>query len=236
MRCDLTLLCWQNGVLKRDFVSSLKNTQMLDLYSFDTPNGLKIKMMLHECEAEYNFHSINILKNEQFAEDFLRISPNNKIPALVDSAGPDGQAISLFESGAILIYLGEKYARCYPQAERARLEVLQWLMFQMGGLGPFLGQAHHFLRFAPEKIPYAMDRYRNEAARLYKVMDARLSVTEWLAAGEYSIADIACYPWIYSHKWQEQDLDDYPNLQRWFTAIANREATQAAFADMAERN
>ena len=209
---------------------------MLDLYSFDTPNGLKIKMMLHECEAEYNFHSINILKNEQFAEDFLRISPNNKIPALVDSAGPDGQAISLFESGAILIYLGEKYARCYPQAERARLEVLQWLMFQMGGLGPFLGQAHHFLRFAPEKIPYAMDRYRNEAARLYKVMDARLSVTEWLAAGEYSIADIACYPWIYSHKWQEQDLDDYPNLQRWFTAIANREATQAAFADMAERN
>ena len=174
---------------------------MLDLYSFDTPNGLKIKMMLHECEAEYNFHSINILKNEQFAEDFLRISPNNKIPALVDSAGPDGQAISLFESGAILIYLGEKYARCYPQAERARLKVLQWLMFQMGGLGPFLGQAHHFLRFAPEKIPYAMDRYRNEAARLYKVMDTRLSVTEWLAAGEYSIADIACYPWIYSHKW-----------------------------------
>ena len=209
---------------------------MLDLYSFDTPNGLKIKMMLHECEAEYNFHSINILKNEQFAEDFLRISPNNKIPALVDSAGPDGQAISLFESGAILIYLGEKYARCYPQAERARLEVLQWLMFQMGGLGPFLGQAHHFLRFAPEKIPYAMDRYRNEAARLYKVMDTRLSANEWLAAGEYSIADIACYPWIYSHKWQEQDLADYPNLQRWFTAIASRAATQAAFADMAERN
>ena len=209
---------------------------MLDLYSFDTPNGLKIKMMLHECEAEYNFHSINILKNEQFAEDFLRINPNNKIPALVDSAGPDGQAISLFESGAILIYLGEKYARCYPQAERARLEVLQWLMFQMGGLGPFLGQAHHFLRFAPEKIPYAMDRYRNEAARLYKVMDARLSVTEWLAAGEYSIADIACYPWIYSHKWQEQDLADYPNLQRWFTAIGSRAATQAAFAGMAERN
>ena len=209
---------------------------MLDLYSFDTPNGLKIKMMLHECEAEYKFHSINILKNEQFTEDFLRISPNNKIPALVDSAGPDGQAISLFESGAILIYLGEKYARCYPQAERARLEVLQWLMFQMGGLGPFLGQAHHFLRFAPEKIPYAMDRYRNEAARLYKVMDTRLSANEWLAAGEYSIADIACYPWIYSHKWQEQDLDDYPNLQRWFTAIASRAATQAAFADMAERN
>ena len=209
---------------------------MLDLYSFDTPNGLKVKMMLHECEAEYNFHSINILKNEQFAEDFLRISPNNKIPALVDSAGPDGQAISLFESGAILIYLGEKYARCYPQAERARLEVLQWLMFQMGGLGPFLGQAHHFLRFAPEKIPYAMDRYRNEAARLYKVMDTRLSVTEWLAAGEYSIADIACYPWIYSHKWQEQDLGDYPNLQRWFTAIASRAATKAAFAGMAERN
>ena len=209
---------------------------MLDLYSFDTPNGLKIKMMLHECEAEYNFHSINILKNEQFAEDFLRISPNNKIPALVDSAGPDGQAISLFESGAILIYLGEKYARCYPLAERARLEVLQWLMFQMGGLGPFLGQAHHFLRFAPEKIPYAMDRYRNEAARLYKVMDTRLSANEWLAAGEYSIADIACYPWIYSHKWQEQDLADYPNLQRWFTAIASRAATQAAFADMAERN
>ena len=209
---------------------------MLDLYSFDTPNGLKVKMMLHECEAEYNFHSINILKNEQFAEDFLRISPNNKIPALVDSAGPDGQAISLFESGAILIYLGEKYARCYPQAERARLEVLQWLMFQMGGLGPFLGQAHHFLRFAPEKIPYAMDRYRNEAARLYKVMDTRLSANEWLAAGEYSIADIACYPWIYSHKWQEQDLADYPNLQRWFTAIASRAATQAAFADMAERN
>ena len=209
---------------------------MLDLYSFDTPNGLKIKMMLHECEAEYKFHSINILKNEQFTEDFLRISPNNKIPALVDSAGPDGQAISLFESGAILIYLGEKYARCYPQAERARLEVLQWLMFQMGGLGPFLGQAHHFLRFAPEKIPYAMDRYRNEAARLYKVMDTRLSANEWLAAGEYSIADIACYPWIYSHKWQEQDLADYPNLQRWFTAIASRAATQAAFADMAERN
>ena len=209
---------------------------MLNLYSFDTPNGLKIKMMLHECEAEYSLHSINILQNEQFAEDFLRISPNNKIPALVDSAGPDGKAISLFESGAILIYLGEKYARCYPQAERARLEVLQWLMFQMGGLGPFLGQAHHFLRFAPEKISYAMDRYRNEAARLYKVMDTRLSTNEWLAAGEYSIADIACYPWIYSHKWQEQELSDYPNLQRWFTAIANRAATQAAFEGMAERN
>ena len=209
---------------------------MLDLYSFDTPNGLKIKMMLHECEAQYNLHSINILQSEQFAEDFLRISPNNKIPALVDSSGPDGHAISLFESGAILIYLGEKYARCYPQAERARLEVMQWLMFQMGGLGPFLGQAHHFLRFAPEKIPYAMDRYRNEAARLYKVMDTRLSSNEWLAAGEYSIADIACYPWIYSHKWQEQELSDYPNLQRWFTTIANRAATQAAFEGMAERN
>ena len=209
---------------------------MFDLYSLDTPNGLKIKLMLEECGCTYNFHKIDILKGDQFQPDFLKISPNNKIPALVDSDGPYSEPISLFESGAILIYLGEKYERLLPSAPRPRLETLQWLMFQMGGIGPFLGQAHHFRQFAPETIPYAIERYTKEATRLYQVMDTRLSQEPWLAAGEYTIADLACYPWICSYKWQGQELSDYPNLQRWFQAITERPATAKVYAQVPARS
>ena len=209
---------------------------MLDLYSLDTPNGLKIKLMLAECEVAYNFHRIDIMQGDQFKPEFLRISPNNKIPALVDSDGPDGQPISLFESGAILIYLADKYAKLYPQAARERLEVLQWLMFQMGGVGPFLGQAHHFRKFAPEQIPYAIERYTKEAGRLYQVMNQRLAHNEWLAAGQYSIADLACYPWIRSYKWQGQEIDDFPDLKRWFTNIEARSATKQVYAEVPARD
>lgn len=199
---------------------------MIDLYSWATPNGHKVHIMLEELNLPYRVHAVDIGKGDQFEPGFLKISPNNKIPAIVDPDGPDGKPISVFETGAILIYLAENTAsELLPKELRQRMQVLQWLMFQMGGLGPMLGQAHHFRVYAPEKIPYAYDRYTNEAARLYGVMDRRLGEAEFLG-DSYSIADIACFPWIRSHERQGQDLNDFPNLKRWFETIRSRPAVQ----------
>lgn len=207
---------------------------MIDVYSWPTPNGHKVHIALEELGLEYNVHGINIGQGDQFDADFLRISPNNKIPAITDSEGPDGEPISLFESGAILIYLAEKTGRLMPQDTRARYETLEWLMFQMGGLGPMLGQAHHFRQYAPEPIDYAINRYTNEASRLYGVMDRRLAARDWLAGGEYTIADIACYPWIRPHENQGQSLTDFPNLKRWYDVISDRAAVQRGVAVLAD--
>lgn len=183
-------------------------------------------MMLEECGLAYRAIPVNIGAGEQFRPDFLAISPNNKIPAIVDPDGPDGAPMSVFESGAILVYLASKTGRFLPASDRAKFEVLQWLMFQMGGVGPMLGQAHHFRLYAPEKIPYAIDRYTNEARRLYGVIDRRLSQSEWLGGAEYSIADIATFPWLRSWENQGVVLDEYPHLKRWFDTIAARPAVQ----------
>jgi len=198
----------------------------IDVFSWPTPNGHKVHIMLEECNLAYQAIPVNIGAGEQFRPEFLAISPNNKIPAIVDPEGPDGQPISVFESGAILVYLAGKTGRFLPRGDRARYEVLQWLMFQMGGVGPMLGQAHHFRMYAPEKIQYAIDRYSNEAKRLYGVIDRRLEKSEWLGGAEYSIADIATFPWLRS--WQNQGivLEDYPHLKRWFDTIAARPAVQ----------
>jgi len=199
---------------------------MIDLYSWPTPNGHKVHIMLEECGLNYTVHGIDIATGAQFDPAFLKISPNNKIPAIVDHDGPQGSPISLFESGAILIYLAEKTnSDLLPKEPQKRYEVLQWLMFQMGGLGPMLGQAHHFRNYAPQKVEYGIDRYTKEATRLYGVMEKRLSEAAYLA-GDYSIADIACLPWIRSYKNQGQDLDDYPNLKRWFLTIKERPAVR----------
>lgn len=199
---------------------------MIDLYSWCTPNGHKVHIALEELGLEYRVHAINIGKGDQFEEAFLRISPNNKIPAIVDSDGPGGGEFHLFESGAILIYLAEKAGALLPQQPRDRYRTLEWLMFQMGGLGPMLGQAHHFRQYAPETIDYAVKRYTNETARLYRVMDRRLAECAYLAGEDYTIADIASFPWIRSHDKQGQRLEDYPNLKRWFEAIEARPAVQ----------
>ncbi len=198
---------------------------MIDLYTWSTPNGRKASIMLEETGLPYAVHRINIGQSDQFKPEFLAISPNNKIPAIVDSEGPDGGPYSLFESGAILIYLADKTGKLMPAAPAARYRVLQWLMFQMGGVGPMFGQAHHFLRFAKEKIPYAMRRYSDETARLYRVLDKQLSDHDYLA-GDYSIADVATYPWVARHEWQQIDLAAYPNVRRWFDAIGARPAVQ----------
>ncbi len=198
---------------------------MIDLYTWSTPNGRKVSIMLEECGLTYAVHPIDITKGEQFDPEFLKISPNNKIPAIVD--GDNGW--SVFESGAILICLAEKTESFLPTDPRARLTTLEWLMWQMGGIGPFLGQAHHFLRFAPERIPYAIKRYVDEAHRLYGVMDRRLAAHEWLAGDCYSIADIATWPWISRHEWQTIDLADYPNVHRWYDAIRARPAVQRGY-------
>jgi len=203
---------------------------VIDLYTWGTPNGRKVSIMLEEVDLPYKSHPINITKDEQFAPDFLKISPNNKIPAIVDPEGPDGKPISLFESGAILIYLAEKTGQLFPEEPRARYDVLQWLMFQMGGVGPMFGQAHHFRRFAPEQIPYAADRYTNETRRLYGVMDKRLGDVDYLAGADYSIADIATYPWAARHEWQGVDLSDFPNVKRWYDAIGARPAVERGMA------
>jgi GST-like protein len=207
---------------------------MIDLYTWPTPNGHKIHIMLEECGLPYRVHAVNIGQGDQFKPEFLQISPNNKIPALVDSEGPDGQPLSLFESGAILIYLAAKTGRFMPQSDRAKYEVLQWLMFQMGGLGPMLGQAHHFRIYAPEKIDYAIHRYTNEAKRLYAVLNQRLSGRDWVAGDSYSIADMAIYPWLRS--WQNQGIDwnDYPQLKIWFDRIGERPAVQKAVQVLAD--
>ena len=202
---------------------------MIDLYTWGTPNGRKVSVMLEELELPYNVFPINITKDEQFDPDFLKISPNNKIPAIVDHDGPGGEPISVFETGAILIYLADKTGRFLPKEPKDYYDVMQWLMFQMGGVGPMLGQAHHFRRFAPEQIPYAVDRYTNETARLYGVIDRQVADHEWRAADEYTIADIATFPWIARHEWQGQNLDDFPNLKRWYEANWSRPAVQKGF-------
>ena len=200
---------------------------MIDVYSWPTPNGHKVHIMLEECGLPYQTHAIHIGRGDQFQPDFLKISPNNKIPAIVDSEGPDGQPIALFESGAILLYLAAKVGRFLPQDVRQRYDVLQWLMFQMGGVGPMLGQAHHFRIYAPEKIPYAVDRYTNEARRLYGVMNGQIQRTgAYIAGPDYSIADIAIYPWLRS--WQNQGIDwaDFPQLKGWFDRVGARPAVR----------
>jgi GST-like protein len=207
---------------------------MIDLYTWPTPNGHKIHILLEECGLPYKVHTVNIGQGDQFKPKFLKISPNNKIPALVDSEGPDGKPISLFESGAIMLYLAAKTGRFLPASDRAKYDVLQWLMFQMGGLGPMLGQAHHFRIYAPEKIDYAVNRYTNEAKRLYGVLDKQLKGQKWIAGGEYSIADMAIYPWLRS--WQNQGIDwaDHPHLKVWFDRISERPAVQKAVQVLAD--
>ena len=204
---------------------------MIDLYYWTTPNGHKISLFLEEAGLPYRVFPINIGKNEQFQPDFLKIAPNNRIPAIVDHQPADGgEPLSLFESGAILLYLAEKTGKFIPQDLRGRQECLQWVFWQMGGLGPMAGQNHHFNMFAPEKIPYAIKRYVDETARLYGVLDRRLADRDFVAGSEYSIADMAIYPWTVSHQWQSQRLEDFPNLQRWFNRIKERPATVRAYA------
>ena len=198
---------------------------MIEFYTWSTPNGRKASIMLEEVELPYRVHPVNIGKDEQFRPEFLAISPNNKIPAIIDEDGPGGQRFTLFESGAILIYLGEKTGRLIPADPAVRFVALQWLMFQMGGLGPMLGQTHHFLRQAKEQVPYAIERYTKETRRLYGVLDRRLGEAEYLA-GEYSIADIASYPWVNRHDWHQIELAEFPNVARWYEAIGARPAVQ----------
>ncbi len=196
---------------------------MIELYTSATPNGQKIHIMLEETGLDYRLHWVDLRKGEQFDPDFLRISPNNKIPVILDRDGPGGEPLSVFESGAILIYLAEKTGKFLPAEPRARTQVLEWLMFQVGGVGPMLGQAHHFRAYARAKIPYAIERYTSEGARIYRVLDKRLSEQEYLA-GDYSIADMAVFPWIRLHERQGQDMADHPHLTRWFDAVAARPA------------
>ncbi|CAI8861427.1 MULTISPECIES: glutathione binding-like protein [Pseudomonas] len=204
---------------------------MIDLYYWTTPNGHKISLFLEEAGLPYNVHPINIGQGEQFQPHFLKIAPNNRIPAIVDHEPADGgEPLSLFESGAILLYLAEKTGKFLPQDLRGRQTALQWLFWQMGGLGPMAGQNHHFSQFAPEKIPYAIKRYIDETARLYGVLNKQLADNEFVAGSEYSIADMAIYPWIVSHKWQSQNLEDFPHVQRWFNHIKDRPATVKAYA------
>lgn len=199
---------------------------MIDVYSTATPNGHKVHIMLEECGLPYRIHPIDIGAGDQFRPEFLQISPNNKIPAIVDQQGPDGQPMSLFESGAILLYLASKVGKFLGNSDREKFTTLQWLMFQMGGVGPMLGQAHHFRIYAPEKIDYAINRYTNEAKRLYGVIDKRLAETPYLAGEQYTIADIATFPWLRSWKNQGIDWSDYPHAKRWFDEIAARPAVQ----------
>ncbi len=207
---------------------------MIDLYSAATPNGQKIHIMLEEVGLPYRVTWVSISKGEQFEPGFLDISPNNKIPAIVDHDGPDAEPVSVFESGAILLYLAEKTGRFLPSAPRARLEVLQWLFWQMGGFGPMLGQAHHFNAYAPERIRYAMDRYTNEAGRLYHVLDRRLAGGDYVA-GDYSIADMAIFPWCRLYKRQGLRIEDFPNVKRWFDVIAARPAVAEGMAQLEDK-
>jgi len=200
-------------------------TAPIELYYWPTPNGHKISIMLEELGVPYEVKYVNIGRGEQFESDFLKISPNNRMPAIVDPDGPGGAPISVFESGAILQYLGRKYGKFYPADERRRVEVDQWLFWQMGGLGPMAGQAHHFRQYAPEKIEYGINRYTNEVNRLYGVMNKRLADRDYLA-GDYSIADMASIGWVRPYENQGQDLDDFPNLKRWFEAVLARPAVQ----------
>ena len=211
-----------------------QQTKPIELHYWPTPNGWKITIMLEELGVPYKVKYVNIGKGEQFEPSFLKIAPNNRMPAIVDPEGPDGKPISIFESGAILQYLGRKFGKFYPAGERDRVEVEQWLFWQMGGLGPMAGQAHHFRQYAPEKLPYAIDRYTNEVNRLYGVMNKRLADREFLA-GEYSIADMASIGWTRSYKNQGQELEDFPHLKRWFDAILARPAVERALGVGQER-
>jgi len=207
---------------------------MIELYTWPTPNGHKVHIMLEECGLEYNVHPVDITAGDQFEPDFLKISPNNKMPAMVDPDGPGGKSYPVFESGAMLIYLAEKTGKFMPKDDAGRYLVLQWLMFQMGGVGPMLGQAHHFRNYAPEKIPYAIDRYINESQRLYGVVDRRLAEAEYVA-GAYSIADMALYPWM--RVWENQgiDIEKVPNVARWLDAIKDRPAVERGVQVLADR-
>jgi GST-like protein len=213
-------------------------TQMIKIYSWPTPNGHKVHIMLEECGLrlgrEWEVFPVNIGAGDQFTADFLKISPNNKIPAMVDPDGPDGKPISLFESGAILLYLASKTGKLLPKSDRLKFQVLQWLMFQVGGVGPMLGQAHHFRMYAPEKINYAVQRYTNEAKRLYGVMDRQLTASKFIACNQYTIADVAIFPWLRS--WENQGIDwaDYPNLKKWFDLINARPAVQRGVKVLAD--
>ncbi len=196
---------------------------MIDLYTWSTPNGRKVSIMLEETRLDYRVHKIDISKGDQFEPEFVAINPNSKIPAIVDSDGPGGKPLTLFESGAILIYLAEKTGQLLPKDPATRYVALEWLMFQMGGVGPMFGQVHHFLRAAPEPVPYAIDRYGKETRRLYGVLDARLGKEAYLA-GEYSIADIATFPWVARHEWHKVALGDFPSVERWYRTISARPA------------
>ncbi len=208
---------------------------MIDLYTWPTPNGHKIHIMLEETGLPYRVIPVNIGEGDQFEPDFLEISPNNKMPAMVDREGPGGEPFALAESGAMLIYLGEKTGQLYPSEPRRRHRVNQWLMTQMGHVGPMLGQVHHFRNYAPEKIPYAIERYVNEGKRLYGVLDRQLGRSPWLAGDEYTIADIATFPWIRIHENQGIDIEEFPNLKRWLETIGARPAVQRGLQVLADR-
>lgn len=201
---------------------------MIDFYTWGTPNGKKVSILLEELGLPYTVHPIDITQGEQFTPAFLAINPNNKIPAIVDHDGPGGKPISVFESGAILIYLAEKTGSALlPASGAARYEALQWLMWQMGGVGPIFGQVHHFLRFAKEDVPYAKQRFSEEQARLYGVMDKRLASNPYLAGGGFTIADIATYPWVARHEWHPITIADYPNVKRWYDMVGLRPGVKA---------
>jgi GST-like protein len=199
---------------------------VIDLYTWGTPNGRKVSVMLEECSLAYNVHPIDIGKGDQFKPEFVAINPYSKIPAIVDSEGPDGAPLPLFESGAILVYLAGKTGRFLPASTRGKYVALEWLMFQMGGVGPFFGQVHHFLRTAKVEVPYAIERYLKEKDRLYGVLDRRLGAAAYMGGDEYTIADIATYPWVARHEWHKTDLNRFPNVKRWFDAISARPAVQ----------
>ena len=203
---------------------------MYNIYNWPTSNGRKINIMVEEIGVEYKIHPIPIGKDAQFTPEFTALNPNQKIPAIVDQDGPGGKPYTLFESGAILMYMGEKHGQLFPQDMAKRYEVVQWLMFQMGGVGPIFGQTHHFRRAAPEKVPYGIERYTKETRRLWGVMDGRLADNEWLAAGEFSIADIAVFPWTMRYEWQGISLDEFPNVKRWYEAIDARSGVQRGLA------
>ena len=219
-----------------DRIASATNTvrihfTMIELYTWTTPNGRKVSIMLEECGLPYRVHKINIGTNaEQFTPEYLKINPNGKIPSIVDPDGPEGKPYSMMESGAILIYLAAKTRKFMPNSERGKYDVLQWLMFQMGSVGPMFGQAHHFMRAKKDEVPYGSERYGNEAKRLYGVMDRQLEANEYLSGREYTIADIATYPWVARHEWHRVDLGQFPRVKRWYDAIGARPAVAKGMA------
>ena len=203
---------------------------MIELYTWGTPNGRKVSVMLEECGLPYNVHRIDIGKGDQVAPEYLKINPNGKIPSIVDPDGPDGAPVAMMESGAILVYLAGKTGRFLPASTRGKYVALQWLMFQMGHVGPIYGQVHHFLRAAKVEVPYAIERYVKEKDRLYGVLERRLGETRYLAGDEYTIADIATYPWVARHEWHKTDLANFPNVKRWFDGMSARPAVQRGMA------